>query len=121
MNYPNRIVCGRCRIARQTIAVYGRRCQHVRWDSLFADLEAQAAALSTAERGAEVEDRTRFEIGRGSMHDRLAAVLNSEIRLRCQGDLWIAGRLRRSHPDWLLIEQDGAREALVLTAGVVSI
>lgn len=93
----------------------------MRWDSLFADLQAQAEALSTAERSAEIEDRTRFEIGRVSVHDRLAAVLNSEVRLRCLGDLWIAGRLRRSHPEWLLIEQDGVREALVLTAGIVSI
>ena len=93
----------------------------MRWDSLFADLEAQAEALSVAERSAEVEDRTRFEIGRVNVHDRLAAVLNSEIKLRCLGDLWITGRLRRSHPDWLLIEQDGVRDALVLTAGIVSI
>jgi hypothetical protein len=121
MNYPNRIVSGRCRIARQTIAVDGGRCQDVRWDSLFADLEAQAEALSAAERSAEVEDRTRFEIGRISVHDRLAAVLNSEIRLRCSGGLWIAGRLRRSHPEWLLVEQDGVREVLVLTTGIVSI
>lgn len=43
----------------------------MRWDDLFADLEAQAEALATAERAAEVDELVRLETSRLRLADRL--------------------------------------------------
>ncbi len=93
----------------------------MRWDGLFADLEAQAAALSVAERSAEVEDRTRSETGRLSIAERLRPAIGSQVRLRCLGGVAVAGHLRRAHPEWLLVEEPAGREALVACSAVVSV
>ena len=92
-----------------------------RWDELFDDLDAQAQLLSTAERAAEIEDRTRFETGRLSLVDRLLPAIGATIQLRCAGALSVAGRLDRAHPEWLLVTEDAGRETLVAVAAVVSI
>lgn len=88
----------------------------MRWDGLFADLEAQAEALSLAERNAEIEERARYEIGRLALADRLRAALGSPVRLSCRGGLVISGRLDRAHPEWLLLSEPAGREVVVATA-----
>lgn len=93
----------------------------MRWDGLFADLEAQAEALELAERAAEVDERARLEIGRIRLLDRLRPAVGRPVRLRCRGDVTIAGPLRRVGPDWLLIDEGGEREALVVTAAVLGV
>ena len=92
-----------------------------RWNELFDDLEAQAQVLSTAERAAEIEDRTRYETGRLGLVDRLLPAIGASIQLRGAGGLSVAGRLERAHPEWLLVAEDAGREALVAVAAVVSI
>ena len=93
----------------------------MRWDELFGDLDAQAEALSTAERAAEIEDRTRFETGQLTLVDRLLPAVGAMLQLRCAGGLSVAGRLDRVHPEWLLVTEDAGREALVAVATLVSI
>jgi hypothetical protein len=93
----------------------------MRWDALFADLEAQAESLEQAERAAEVQERTRSEIGALTLVDRLRPALGSTIRLRTAGAGAIAGRLDRLGPDWLLLQQDGGREVLVRLGAVTGI
>jgi hypothetical protein len=92
----------------------------MRWDGLFADLEAQASALSIAERGAEIEDRTRYETGQLALIDRLRPATGTELRLRCLGGVVVRGLLRRAHPEWLLLDEAAGREALVPVAAVCS-
>jgi len=92
----------------------------MRWDGLFADLEAQAEALETAERAAEIEERARAEIGRIRLLDRLRPSVGSPVRLRCLGDA-VAGNVSRVGPDWALVDEGRDREALVATAALLSV
>lgn len=93
----------------------------MRWDELFGDLDAQAEALSTAERAGEIEDRTRFETGQLRLVDRLLPAVGATLQLRCAGGLSVTGRLERAHPEWLLVAEDAGREALVAVVAVMTI
>lgn len=93
----------------------------MRWDGFFADLEAQAAAMSAAERDAEIGDRTRSEVGRLGLVDRLGGATGSQVRLSCLGGLSLAGQLARLHPEWLLIVEGGGREAIVALRAVLAV
>jgi hypothetical protein len=93
----------------------------MRWDELFADLDAQVEALQVAERSAEIEDRTRYESGQLALVDRLRPAIGGQVRLRCAGGVAISGRLDRVHPEWLLLVESTGREALVAGAAVRSI
>jgi hypothetical protein len=92
-----------------------------RWEALFADLEAQAAALDIAERAVEVEERTRIEVGRIRLVDRLRPAVGATVRLRCIGDDLVTGRVACVGPDWLLVVDGAGREAVVVTAAVLSV
>ncbi len=52
----------------------------MRWDGLFADLEAQASALETAERAGEVDERVRSELARLPLIGRLHPAIGSLVR-----------------------------------------
>jgi hypothetical protein len=90
----------------------------MRWDALFADLEAQAEALERAERAAEVDERARIEVGALGLLERLRPAVGTGVRLRCAGGLTLSGMLSRAGPDWLLLDEDAGREALVPLASV---
>jgi hypothetical protein len=93
----------------------------MRWDALFADLEAQAEALTTAERAVEVEERARIEAGRIRLLDRLQPSIGRPVRLRCLGAGAIAGVVRRVGADWVLLDEDAGREALVAIDALLSV
>ncbi len=92
-----------------------------RWDALFADLEAQAAAADHAERAAEIEERTRGELAGLGTVDRLRAADGTPLRLRVSGGRSLRGVVRRVGPDWLLLGEDAGREAIVPLAGVLGV
>jgi hypothetical protein len=92
----------------------------MRWDGLFADLEAQAQALDDAGRAAEVAERARGETSQLRLVDRLRPAVGSAIRVECVGDLTLRGTLNRLGPDWLLIGESTGGEALVVLAAVQS-
>lgn len=93
----------------------------MRWDDLFADLEAQSDALEVAERAAEVAERTRIEVGGIALRDRLAAALGASVRLQLLGGRVPAGTLVRVGPDWLLLGEAAGRECVVATAAITSV
>src|SRR6185437_2520644 len=93
----------------------------MRWDALFADLDIQFGALAAAERDAEIADRTRSEVGRLGLTDRLRAAVGTQLRVACRGDLTLTGRLDRAHPEWLLLAEAAGRESLLATRGVLSV
>lgn len=93
----------------------------MRWDDLFADLEAQADALDVAERAGEIAERARIEFAAIAMHDRLRAAVGGVLRLQLAGGLAVAGTLTRMGADWLLIDEVAAGEAFVVLPAVRSI
>lgn len=93
----------------------------MRWDDLFADLEAQVDALATGERAAEVEERARAEIGRVTLVDRLRPHTGARITVGCTGVLTITGVLRRVGPDWLLVDEGSGREAVLPLLSVLTV
>ena len=93
----------------------------MRWDDLFADLEAQAHALSVAERDAEVAELTRLETSRLELASRLRPAVGAAVRVRCLGGMALAGRLSAVGAGWLLLDEDAGREAFLAAAAVVSI
>jgi hypothetical protein len=93
----------------------------VRWDELFADLEAQVEAVQVAERDAQVAELTRLETSRLRLANRLGAAVGSQVRVRCLGGAMLAGRLSASGPGWLLMDEGAGREALLAAAAVTSV
>jgi hypothetical protein len=95
--------------------------EEMRWAALFADLEAQAQVLAQAERGGEVEERTRGELGALRLRDRARAALGTPLRLRMSGGVAASGELLRVGPDWLLIDEGDGRELVAATAHLLSV
>ena len=93
----------------------------MRWSSLFADLEAQFEAAEVAELEAEVRDRTRREAGLVRAVDRLRAAQGAALTVTVPGAGAVPGVLLDCGEDWLLLEQPGAREALVPLAAVLGV
>lgn len=93
----------------------------MRWDALFADLEAQAEALERAERAAEVDERARIQVGGLGLLERLRPAPGATLRLQCAGALTLNGALRRVGTDWLLLDEGAGPEVVVAFAAVYGI
>lgn len=93
----------------------------MRWDDLFADLDAQADALELAERAAEIGERARIEIARLALLDRLRAALDTTLRLELAGGVALTGTVQRVGVDWLLLDEGAGREALVALPAVQTV
>lgn len=93
----------------------------MRWEELFADLEAQAEALSVAERAAEVAELTRLEASRLDLAGRLRPAVGTGITVRCLGGTVLSGRLGAVGTGWLLLDEGAGREALLATAALTSV
>jgi hypothetical protein len=98
-----------------------RSVRTVRWEQLFADLEGQADAALRAEREAEVAERTRQEVGRLRLVDRLRAAHGARLVLRVLGAGVLTGTVADVGADWVLLEEPDGRGALVPLAGVVAL
>ena len=93
----------------------------MRWDDLFADLEAQLEAAEAAALAGEVTDRTRREGALLRLADRLRPAVGSTLSVTSRGLGTVHGRLLNVGPDWLLLEETGQRELLLNAASVVGI
>lgn len=95
----------------------------MRWEDLFADLEARWAASEDAEFAAEVSDRTRSEIGRVTLVDRLRGGRGRSLRLHLLGGTVLEGVLESVGPDWLLVADDrgAGGEVLVVVAALAAV
>lgn len=93
----------------------------MRWEDLFSDLEAQLAAAERAELAGEVADRTRRELARIRLVDRLHAVPGRPVELLVRGAGRVAGRLADVAPEWLLVEERGSLPTLVPLGAVLSV
>lgn len=93
----------------------------MRWDELFRDLEAQLEAAGAAELDAEVADRTRREGARLSLVDRARGAAGHRVSVRVLGAGALEGVLREVGSQWLLLAEDGGRDAVVPLAAVASL
>jgi hypothetical protein len=89
----------------------------VRWDALFDDLEAQLAAAEAAELAGEVSDRSRREVARVRLADRVRHGPGATLTVGLAGAGVVTGRLTRSGPDWWLLARDPG-DLLVCAAAV---
>lgn len=85
----------------------------MRWEALFADLEGQLDLAEAADLAAEVDDRTRREVARLRLVDRLRPAAGRRLVLLVAGAGSVGGVLRGVGADWLLVEVEGAQEVLV--------
>jgi hypothetical protein len=93
----------------------------MRWEQLFADLEAQVAEQEAAAEQAEEASRARAEYGRVQLADRLRGSLGQELSLSCRGAGELPGRLVDVGVDWLLLVDGQAREVLVAAGAVTAV
>jgi hypothetical protein len=93
----------------------------MRWQQLFADLEAQFDEVAAASERAEEASRARAEMGSIRLSERLRGALGHPVALRCRGAGQVGGTLADVGPDWLLLEEDGGREALVAARAVLAV
>ena len=93
----------------------------MRWEQLFADLEAQLAEGEVAAELAEGSSRARAEYGQVLLVDRLRGSPGRQLRLSCRGTADLVGRLVDVGVDWLLLADDQQREVLVSAAAVCSV
>jgi hypothetical protein len=85
----------------------------VRWEQLFADLEAQLDAEAAAGHRAEVADRTRREQAAVTVLDRLSAYRGHQVQVGVAGVGRIEGSLVDVAAEWLLIEEQPGHPSLV--------
>jgi hypothetical protein len=88
----------------------------MRWEKLFRDLEAEWEAAASADQLIEVADRTRTELARITLLDRLRGSVGRSVRLQTVAGE-VAGDLRRVASDCVLVR--GRVELLVPVAAVL--
>lgn len=93
----------------------------MRWERLFDDMEAQLEAAARAEFAGEVADRTRRELARLRLVDRLRANIGAELQLTVAGSAPLRGQLQRVGAGWLLLQPAAGPAALVLRDAVLAV
>lgn len=85
----------------------------MRWESLFADLEARFELDERREREAEVADRIRRERALVALHSRLLANAGLGPVSVGLGSGVVTGTILDVGPDWLLLQEPPQRSVLV--------
>lgn len=98
----------------------GLQCR-VRWDRLFADLEARFTDLADEQAAAEQADRDRVATGAVTLVQRLGGASGQRIRVGVVDGRQHEGTLRRIGRDFLLLEDDAGREVLVALAALAAV
>lgn len=93
----------------------------MRWEQLFADLEAQVAEQEALAERAEDGSRARAEHGRVRLADRLRGAHGQELTIGCTGAGQLSGRLTDVGADWLLLTDAQERQVLVALPAVCSV
>jgi hypothetical protein len=93
----------------------------VRWDDLFDDLEAQLQHLAEADLAGEVAERSRIEVSKLALVDRLRPAIGQPVSVTVPGSPTLAGSLSGVGGSWLLLAEARGTEVLVPTAAVTSV
>jgi hypothetical protein len=89
----------------------------MRWEDLFAELDHQWDAALEAERQAEVVERTRAELAKITLLDRVRGSVGRDLRIQTVGGVQLSGTLARVAADCLLLASD--RAELLVPVGAV--
>ncbi|TFV52299.1 hypothetical protein [Blastococcus sp. TF02A-35] len=90
----------------------------MRWQQLFADLQAQFEAAEDAQERAEWASRARAEMGAVRLAERLGGSVGARVTVTCRGAGRVGGVLTEVGSDWLLLADDHGRDQLVSVAAV---
>ncbi|NAZ88147.1 hypothetical protein [Kineococcus indalonis] len=94
----------------------------MRWDDLFADLDARLAHAERLEREAEVADRQARDVASVDLLGRLLAT-DGELSVQLPDGSWVGGLVRAAGPGWVLLAAGAPapRQVLVPTAAVCAV
>lgn len=84
----------------------------MRWDDLFADMEAQLAAQRYRDVELEAAELTRAETAQALLEDRCAAHRGTPVRISLRGGLHLDGSVDSAGSGWVVLVEAG-REVLV--------
>jgi hypothetical protein len=87
----------------------------VRWQELFADLEAQGDSLRRADDEREIAELTRGGLAQVALVNRLHGNVSARVTVKVAGVGDLSGRLQRVGADWLLLS-DGDEVVVPLSA-----
>lgn len=90
----------------------------MRWEQLFAELDAAFDAEEAAAEQASAGSRARAETGAVRWVDRLRGAVGHPVRVVCRGAGAVTGRLADVGVDWLLLVDDRGQEVLVAAGAV---
>jgi len=93
----------------------------MRWQQLFADLEAQLEAEEGRELALEVADRTRRERALVGVPERLLGHRGRPLQLRLLGGQVLVGEVVDVGLDWCLLAETIGRSALVPISAVLTL
>ena len=88
----------------------------MRWELLFADVEAQLAAAERAEVDAEVADRTRAEWTRTLLADRVRAAVGEPLQIVLTGGYRVRGTCVDAGAEWVVVRDETAQVLVPLSA-----
>lgn len=92
----------------------------MRWETLFADLEAQLDGEAARGRTAEIQEMVGYERSQVPMAGRLVAWVGQQVEIVTLGGQRFSGVLRSSGSGWVAL-RSGALEYVVLTSSIRSI
>ena len=88
----------------------------MRWEMLFADLEAQVEAARALDRDAAAADLTRAEAATILLTDRLRGLRGRHVRAALVNGRDLDGEVREVFPEWVLLVVAGRETILPLRA-----
>jgi hypothetical protein len=91
------------------------------WQDLFADLEGEFDAAEAAELAAEVEDRSRLAAARLRLVDQLRPMVGAPVVVAVIQVGSVRGVVADVGPDWLLVDEEHNKQALVPLAAVLAV
>ena len=93
----------------------------MRWESLFADMEAQLAAGRLADVRADVAELARAERASITLAARARASVGRPVRVLLGGADLVEGELVDATPEWFLLATSPVRRALVPLAAAAAV
>lgn len=79
----------------------------MRWDALFADLEAQLHSASATQQESEIRDRSRTEQARVTVSQRLIGQVGRQLSISTRGGRAISGLLTNVGSGWVSLIVEG--------------